>query len=84
MTVARDGRGAPTGRDRLVQGGFGRHRRQHRELSALAAQDLASSLRPYMRTHYVQSNVGHYGVFSGKRWQRHIYPLIRNVIHVSA
>jgi poly(3-hydroxybutyrate) depolymerase len=49
----------------------------------LAAQDLASSLRPYMRTHYVQSNVGHYGVFSGKRWQNHIYPIVRDVIHVS-
>jgi len=49
----------------------------------LAAQDLASSLRPYMRTHYVQPNVGHYGVFSGKRWQSQIYPLVRDVIHVS-
>ena len=49
----------------------------------LAAQDLASSLRPYMRTHYVQPGVGHYGVFSGKRWQRHIYPLVRDVIHIS-
>ncbi|RZU02950.1 polyhydroxyalkanoate depolymerase [Rivibacter subsaxonicus] len=49
----------------------------------LAAQDLASSLRPYMRTHYVQPNVGHYGVFSGRRWQNHIYPLVRDVIHIS-
>jgi poly(3-hydroxybutyrate) depolymerase len=49
----------------------------------LAAQDLASSLKPYMRTHYVQPNVGHYGVFSGKRWQQQIYPLVRDVIHVS-
>ena len=49
----------------------------------LAAQDLASSLPPYLRTHYVQPNVGHYGVFSGKRWQNHIYPLVRDVIHVS-
>ena len=49
----------------------------------LAAQDLASSLRPYMRTHYVQPNVGHYGVFSGKRWQNQIYPLVRDVIHNS-
>ncbi len=49
----------------------------------LAAQDLASSLRPYLRTHYVQPNVGHYGVFSGKRWQNHIYPVVRNVIHTS-
>ena len=49
----------------------------------LAAQDLTPSLRPYMRTHYVQPNVGHYGVFSGKRWQNHIYPMVRDVIHVS-
>ncbi len=49
----------------------------------LAAQDLASSLRPYMRTHYVQPNVGHYGVFSGKRWQNSIYPVVRDVIHIS-
>ena len=49
----------------------------------LAAQDLASSLRPYLRTHYVQSNVGHYGVFSGKRWQNQIYPIVRDVIHIS-
>ena len=36
-----------------------------------------------MRTHYVQPNVGHYGVFSGKRWQTSIYPLVRDVIHIS-
>jgi polyhydroxyalkanoate depolymerase len=49
----------------------------------LAAQDLCSSLRQYMRTHYVQPGVGHYGVFSGKRWQNHIYPVVRETIHVS-
>jgi poly(3-hydroxybutyrate) depolymerase len=49
----------------------------------LAAQDLASGLRPYMRTHYVQANVGHYGVFSGKRWQAQIYPMVRDVIGIS-
>ena len=49
----------------------------------LAAQDLAKNLRPYMRTHYVQPGVGHYGVFSGRRWQNQIYPMVRDVIHVS-
>jgi len=49
----------------------------------MAAQELCSSLRPYMRTHYVQAGVGHYGVFSGKRWSNQIYPIVRNVIHVS-
>ena len=49
----------------------------------LAAHDLCAGLRPYLRTHYVQAGVGHYGVFSGKRWQNQIYPLVRGVIHVS-
>lgn len=49
----------------------------------LAAQDLASSLKLFMRTHYIQPNVGHYGVFSGRRWQHQVYPLVRHVIQVS-
>lgn len=46
----------------------------------LAAQDLCSSLRPYLRTHYVQPGAGHYGVFSGSRWKNSIYPMVRDVI----
>src|SRR5439155_19031150 len=49
----------------------------------LAAHDLCTGLRPYMRTHYVQADVGHYGVFSGRRWTGSIYPVVRDVIHVS-
>jgi polyhydroxyalkanoate depolymerase len=49
----------------------------------LAAQDLCTTLRPWLRTHYVQPGVGHYGVFSGRRWQNHIYPMVRDVIHLS-
>jgi poly(3-hydroxybutyrate) depolymerase len=49
----------------------------------LAAQDLCGHLRPYLRTHYVQPGVGHYGVFSGRRWQQQIYPMVRDVIHSS-
>ena len=48
----------------------------------LAAQDL-TRLRPWLRTHQVQPNVGHFGVFSGRRWQNHIHPIVRNVISVS-
>ncbi len=50
----------------------------------LAAQDLCTRLRPYMRTHYVQPGVGHYGVFSGRRWQTQIYPVVRAVIALSS
>jgi poly(3-hydroxybutyrate) depolymerase len=49
----------------------------------LAAQDLCTKIKPFLRTHYVQPGVGHYGVFSGRRWQRHIYPVVRNVIQTS-
>jgi poly(3-hydroxybutyrate) depolymerase len=49
----------------------------------LAAQDLCSGLRQYLRTHYIQAGAGHYGVFSGKRWNTQIYPIVRDVIHVA-
>jgi polyhydroxyalkanoate depolymerase len=46
----------------------------------VAAQDLCSSIRPYRRRHHMQPGVGHYGVFSGKKWEAQIYPLLKNVI----
>ncbi|MCA8928368.1 MAG: polyhydroxyalkanoate depolymerase [Alphaproteobacteria bacterium] len=45
-----------------------------------AAHDLCSSLRPHLKRHHLQANVGHYGVFNGKRWQNEIYPVVRNMI----
>jgi poly(3-hydroxybutyrate) depolymerase len=47
----------------------------------LAAHDLCEHLRPAMRMHHMQPGVGHYGVFSGKRWESGVYPLIRDWIH---
>jgi poly(3-hydroxybutyrate) depolymerase len=46
----------------------------------VAAHDLCCSLRPYRKKHYMQAGVGHYGVFSGRRWASQIYPLVRNTI----
>jgi poly(3-hydroxybutyrate) depolymerase len=46
----------------------------------VAAQDLCTGIRPYRRRHHMQPGVGHYGVFSGKKWETQIYPLLRNVI----
>ncbi|MEE3100233.1 MAG: polyhydroxyalkanoate depolymerase, partial [Pseudomonadota bacterium] len=45
-----------------------------------AAHDLCSSLRPHLKRHHLQANVGHYGVFNGKRWDHEIYPVVRNMI----
>ena len=46
----------------------------------VAAHDMCSKLRPYLKRHHMQAGVGHYGVFSGKRWENQIYPLLKNVI----
>ncbi len=48
-----------------------------------AAHDLCSGLRPYRKRHHMQAGVGHYGVFSGRRWETQIYPLVKNVILAS-
>lgn len=49
----------------------------------VAAQDLCTGLRPYLKTHHVQTGVGHYGVFSGRKWQQQIYPRLRDVVHAA-
>ena len=49
----------------------------------VAAHDLCSGLRPYLKRHHMQVGVGHYGVFSGKKWEGQIYPLVKNVILAS-
>jgi polyhydroxyalkanoate depolymerase len=48
-----------------------------------AAQEMCSSLPSYMKTHYMQTGVGHYGVFAGRRWETKIYPIVRELIHDS-
>jgi poly(3-hydroxybutyrate) depolymerase len=48
-----------------------------------AAHELCSGLRPYLKRHHMQPGVGHYGVFSGNRWNNQIYPLLKNVILAS-
>ena len=48
-----------------------------------AAHDLCQGLRPYMKRHHMQAGVGHYGVFSGKRWEEQVYPMVRSMILAS-
>ncbi len=48
----------------------------------VAAHDLCVSLKPFRRRHHMQPGVGHYGVFSGTRWEREIYPVVR--AHIGA
>jgi polyhydroxyalkanoate depolymerase len=46
----------------------------------MAAHDLCTGIRPYRKRHHLQPGVGHYGVFSGRRWAQHIAPVVHNVI----
>ena len=50
----------------------------------LAAQELCTGVRAYRRVHHMQAGVGHYGVFSGRRWNNEIYPLLRDFVHVNS
>jgi poly(3-hydroxybutyrate) depolymerase len=48
----------------------------------VAAHDLCSGIKPYLKSHHVQLGVGHYGVFSGRRWRQQIYPRVREMIYM--
>jgi len=50
----------------------------------VAAHDLCPNIRPYMKTHHIQTGVGHYGVFSGRKWNAQIYPRVREMIHAAS
>jgi len=45
-----------------------------------AAHTLCSSLRPHLKRHHMQPGVGHYGVFSGSKWEKQVYPQVRNLV----
>jgi polyhydroxyalkanoate depolymerase len=45
-----------------------------------AAHEMCSGLRPHLKRHHLQPGVGHYGTFSGKKWEGQIYPAIRNLV----
>ncbi|MET0371552.1 MAG: polyhydroxyalkanoate depolymerase [Sphingobium sp.] len=45
-----------------------------------AAHALCSGLRPHLKRHHLQPGVGHYGVFSGSKWEKQVYPQVRNLI----
>jgi polyhydroxyalkanoate depolymerase len=49
----------------------------------LAAHDLCPRIRPFQKRHHLQPGVGHYGVFSGRRWESQVYPVVRAVIRAN-
>jgi len=45
-----------------------------------AAHDLCPNLPADMHYHHTQENVGHYGIFNGRRWREEIQPRIADFI----
>ena len=46
----------------------------------VAAHDLCRNIYANRKRHHLQPGVGHYGVFSGRKWANQIYPLVRNMV----
>ncbi|MCV2488282.1 polyhydroxyalkanoate depolymerase [Geodermatophilus sp. YIM 151500] len=45
-----------------------------------AAHRLCTGIPDDRKRHHLQNGVGHYGVFSGSRWEAEVYPVIREFI----
>jgi polyhydroxyalkanoate depolymerase len=50
----------------------------------MAAHDLCPRIPPFRRRHHLQAGVGHFGVFSGRRWEGQVYPTVRSFIAANA
>jgi polyhydroxyalkanoate depolymerase len=48
-----------------------------------AAHDLCTGIPEDHKRHHLQQGVGHYGVFSGTRFEREVYPQIKSFIEAS-
>ena len=49
----------------------------------LAALELCTSISVARKRNHLQTGVGHYVVFSGKRWDREIYRRVRGMIEMT-
>jgi len=49
----------------------------------VAAHALCDGVFANRKRHHLQPGVGHYGVFSGRKWATQIYPLVRNMIQAT-
>lgn len=47
-----------------------------------AAHMLCTGLAPNKQFHHFQENVGHYGIFNGRKWREYIMPRIRTFIRM--
>ncbi len=48
----------------------------------MAALDLCRRIPVNLKQEHLQTGVGHYGVFSGRRWASEVYPRVREMIQI--
>jgi poly(3-hydroxybutyrate) depolymerase len=60
-----------------IEGELGRH---FGNGQTEAAHQLCLNIPRERRMHYVAAGVGHYGIFSGRRWREMIFPRVRDFI----
>ena len=49
-----------------------------------AALDLATKLKPAQKQYYMAKDVGHYGIFNGRKWREKIAPTVEKFIAANA
>jgi poly(3-hydroxybutyrate) depolymerase len=45
-----------------------------------AVHDICSGVPKAKQTHFEAKGAGHYGIFSGRRWREHVYPVVKAFI----
>ncbi len=45
-----------------------------------AALDLATKLKPARKQYFMAKDVGHYGIFNGRKWRERIAPAVEKFI----
>jgi polyhydroxyalkanoate depolymerase len=49
----------------------------------VVVHDMLTGLKPSKKQHYLQPDAGHYGVFSGRRWESQVFPRLRDFIRAN-
>lgn len=46
----------------------------------IAAHELCTGVAPHKHRNLLVPKVGHYGIFSGRRWREEVYPQLRDFV----
>ena len=77
-------RGRPVRPERITRTGLLTVEGEHDDIcgpgQTMAAHELCTRIPPYRRRHHLQAGAGHFGVFSGRRWEGQVAPVVRGFI----